>query len=124
TGRSDPAAARHDPDALAAAGRRLAAIDPNRATIGGLRFQLELAMFDAAPLTTLPSVAAAAASPPAQATPKPARAETPPPVAAADSAAAAAPAAKGTAELSAGTAKPSAGTAEPSARPTADATPA
>jgi DNA polymerase-3 subunit gamma/tau len=43
--RSDPAAVRHDPMALAAAGRRLAAIDPNRATIGGLRFQLELAMF-------------------------------------------------------------------------------
>jgi DNA polymerase-3 subunit gamma/tau len=43
--RSDPAAARHDPMALAAAGRRLAAIDPNRASIGGLRFQLELAMF-------------------------------------------------------------------------------
>ncbi len=36
---------RHDPAALAAAGRRLAAIDPNRAGIGGLRFQLELAMF-------------------------------------------------------------------------------
>ena len=44
-GISDPSAARHDPAALAAAGRRLAAIDPNRATIGGLRFQLELAMF-------------------------------------------------------------------------------
>ena len=43
--RSDPAAVRHDPMALAAAGRRLAAIDPNRASIGGLRFQLELAMF-------------------------------------------------------------------------------
>ena len=37
--------ARHDPAALAAVGRRLAAIDPNRAGIGGLRFQLELAMF-------------------------------------------------------------------------------
>ena len=42
----------HDPDraatipaALAAAARRLAAIDPNRAGIGGLRFQLELALF-------------------------------------------------------------------------------
>jgi len=46
TGRADPAAVRHDPEALAAAGRRLAAIDPNRATIGGLRFQLELAMFE------------------------------------------------------------------------------
>ena len=48
-GLSDPASARHDPAALAAAGRRLAAIDPNRAGIGGLRFQLELAMFAASP---------------------------------------------------------------------------
>ena len=55
--RSDPAAVHHDPMALAAAGRRLAAIDPNRASIGGLRFQLELAMFledtgGAAPVAT------------------------------------------------------------------------
>ncbi|MEO8438285.1 MAG: DNA polymerase III subunit gamma/tau [Chloroflexota bacterium] len=48
-GLADPAAARHDPAALAAAGRHLAAIDPNRAGIGGLRFQLELAMFSASP---------------------------------------------------------------------------
>src|SRR4051812_4991681 len=48
-GISDPASARHDPSALAAAGRRLAAIDPNRAGIGGLRFQLELAMFASDP---------------------------------------------------------------------------
>ncbi len=46
---SDPATPRHDPSALAAAGRRLAAIDPNRAGIGGLRFQLELAMFAGTP---------------------------------------------------------------------------
>ena len=38
-GFADPAAARHDPAALVAAARRLAAIDPNRAGIGGLRFQ-------------------------------------------------------------------------------------
>jgi DNA polymerase-3 subunit gamma/tau len=44
-GLADPASARHDPNALAAAGRRIAAIDPNRAGIGGLRFQLELALF-------------------------------------------------------------------------------
>jgi len=44
-GLADPARARHDPAALAAAGRRIAAIDPNRAGIGGLRFQLELALF-------------------------------------------------------------------------------
>ena len=46
-GLSDPAGARHDSASLAAAGRRLAAIDPNRAGIGGLRFQLELAIFAA-----------------------------------------------------------------------------
>ena len=34
-GLADPGSARHDPAALAAAGRRLAAIDPNRAGIGG-----------------------------------------------------------------------------------------
>ena len=44
-GLADPTAARHDPAALADAGRRLVAVDPNRAGIGGLRFQLELAMF-------------------------------------------------------------------------------
>ncbi len=44
-GLADVSAARHDPAALAAAGRRIAAIDPNRAGIGGLRFQLELALF-------------------------------------------------------------------------------
>ena len=44
-GLDDVGPRRHDPAALAAAGRRLAAIDPNRAGIGGLRFQLELAMF-------------------------------------------------------------------------------
>ena len=48
-GLSDPASALHDSSALAAAGRRLAAIDPNRAGIGGLRFQLELAMFSGTP---------------------------------------------------------------------------
>jgi DNA polymerase III subunit gamma/tau len=55
-GLGDPAKRRHDPDALAAAGRRLAGIDPDRATIGGLRFQLELAMFvtSAAPTTAVP----------------------------------------------------------------------
>jgi DNA polymerase-3 subunit gamma/tau len=58
-GQADPSAARHDPVALAAAGRRLAAIDPNRATIGGLRFQLELAMFGAGGPTTAATIAAA-----------------------------------------------------------------
>jgi DNA polymerase III subunit gamma/tau len=44
-GIEDPGADSYDIAALADAGRRLAAIDPNRAGIGGLRFQLELAMF-------------------------------------------------------------------------------
>ncbi|MFL5720420.1 MAG: DNA polymerase III subunit gamma/tau [Chloroflexota bacterium] len=48
-GLDDVGLRRHDPAALAAAGRRLAAIDPNRAGIGGLRFQLELAMFSTEP---------------------------------------------------------------------------
>ncbi|HEV8403670.1 MAG TPA: DNA polymerase III subunit gamma/tau [Candidatus Limnocylindrales bacterium] len=48
-GFSDPAAVRHDPAALVAAARRLAAIDPNRSGIGGLRLGLELAMFAAEP---------------------------------------------------------------------------
>ena len=60
-GLSDPASARHDPAALAAAGRRLAAIDPNRAGIGGLRFQLELAMFAAAPTSAAAPVSSAGA---------------------------------------------------------------
>ncbi len=46
-GLDDVGPRRHDVAALASAGRRLAAIDPNRAGIGGLRFQLELAMFTA-----------------------------------------------------------------------------
>ncbi|HEY0444752.1 MAG TPA: DNA polymerase III subunit gamma/tau, partial [Candidatus Limnocylindrales bacterium] len=42
---SGPATARHPIAPLAAAARRLAAIDPNRAGTGGLRLQLELALF-------------------------------------------------------------------------------
>ena len=67
-GLADPAAVRHEPAALAAAGRRLAAIDPNRAGIGGLRFQLELAMF--AP--GAPSSSDAASVPTGSAAPSPA----------------------------------------------------
>ena len=63
-GLADGAQTRHDPAALVAAARRLAAIDPNRAGIGGLRFQLELAMF------------AAGSSSPGQASPTPPRAAT------------------------------------------------
>ena len=69
-GLADPRATRHDAASLATAGRRLAAIDPNRAGIGGLRFQLELAMFAAGPGSTripiAPSSAAPAAKPSSQ----------------------------------------------------------
>lgn len=41
---SRPAETRHDVGALAAVARRLTQIDPNRAGIGGLRLQLELAL--------------------------------------------------------------------------------
>ncbi len=75
-GLAGPGGARHDPAALAVAGRRIAAIDPNRAGIGGLRFQLELALFGAAgadstgpAVTPQPAVARAAAAPPANSAP-------------------------------------------------------
>jgi DNA polymerase-3 subunit gamma/tau len=63
---------RHHADAIAAAGRRLAAIDPNRAGVGGLRLQLELALF--APVGRVAASSAFAAPPvdgsmPARATP-------------------------------------------------------
>ncbi|MFL5708794.1 MAG: DNA polymerase III subunit gamma/tau [Chloroflexota bacterium] len=90
-GLDDVGLRRHDPAALAAAGRRLAAIDPNRAGIGGLRFQLELAMFSSEPGAggvpqpagarqpqdlTPPSAAAPSTAPPSTA---PAAAEAPSP---------------------------------------------
>jgi DNA polymerase-3 subunit gamma/tau len=90
-GLTDPAAARHDPTALAAAGRRLAAIDPNRAAIGGLRFQLELAMLTPGPSAPAPALPASPAqtanvmseastpSSPPPAVKGPAPAATPPP---------------------------------------------
>jgi DNA polymerase-3 subunit gamma/tau len=63
-GLADRASARHDPAALAVAGRRIAAIDPNRAGIGGLRFQLELALFHAG--ETGSAVPTPASTPPAR----------------------------------------------------------
>jgi DNA polymerase III subunit gamma/tau len=71
------------PARLAAAARRLAAIDPSRAGIGGLRLQLELALFSDA-VASAPAVAAQV-TPPAvtvapPAAPEPAKAtEAPPP---------------------------------------------
>ena len=54
----------HPVAALAGAARRLAAIDPSRAGVGGLRLQLELALFPdpASPAAGSPSVAATAGS--------------------------------------------------------------
>jgi DNA polymerase-3 subunit gamma/tau len=78
-GLADPAGARHDAAALAAAGRRLAAIDPNRAGIGGLRFQLELAMFTAEPAAASnPTRSVATPTSPPTDRPTPARDSTPP----------------------------------------------
>jgi DNA polymerase III subunit gamma/tau len=57
-------AAAHSVTALAAVARRLAAIDPSRAGVGGLRLQLELALFPDGPV-------AAAAPRPAVAAPVP-----------------------------------------------------
>jgi DNA polymerase-3 subunit gamma/tau len=71
-GLHDPARAVHDPAALAAAGRRLAAIDPNRMGIGGLRFQLELALFRSPDTAAGIAPLAAAASPTSRTTDRPA----------------------------------------------------
>jgi DNA polymerase-3 subunit gamma/tau len=78
-GLADPAAGRHDPAALAAAGRRLAAIDPNRAGIGGLRFQLELAMIspDQPPAAAAPPAARVTARSSATTVPAPRRTSAP-----------------------------------------------
>jgi DNA polymerase-3 subunit gamma/tau len=57
-----------DPAVLAAAARRLVAIDPDRAGIGGLRLQLELALFDASSSApTRPAAAPTRAGAPAAA---------------------------------------------------------
>jgi DNA polymerase-3 subunit gamma/tau len=76
------AATKHPVAALAAAARRLAAIDPSRAGVGGLRLQLELALFPDAgafgSLATQPDLEAVAKpAPPAVPTPKPPKAATP-----------------------------------------------
>ena len=47
---TDPAGAPRSSEVLAAAARRIASIDPDRAGIGGLRLQLELALFGARPV--------------------------------------------------------------------------
>ncbi|HJW22091.1 MAG TPA: DNA polymerase III subunit gamma/tau [Candidatus Limnocylindrales bacterium] len=67
---TEPAVARHPLVDLTAAARRLAAIDPTRAGVGGLRLQLDLALFpdaatvsEAAPLSRLPAAERPAALP-------------------------------------------------------------
>ncbi len=73
-GLATPGGGRHDPAALASVGRRIAAIDPNRAGIGGLRFQLELALFHAAgDVPATPARGARGATAPAAADRSPAR---------------------------------------------------
>jgi DNA polymerase-3 subunit gamma/tau len=78
---------------IAAAGRRLASIDPNRAGLGGLRLQLEVALFAPASVAAPPAIAAPEparsaaetatptlepASPPAEAVPSPPEPARPP----------------------------------------------
>jgi DNA polymerase-3 subunit gamma/tau len=55
---TEPAVARHPLTALAASARRLAAIDPSRAGVGGLRLQLELALFAEPGSAPSPAIAA------------------------------------------------------------------
>ena len=55
----------HPVTALAAVARRIAAIDPSRAGVGGLRLQLELALFPDGPIAASPSRPTAAATAPA-----------------------------------------------------------
>ncbi len=67
----------HPPEAVAAAARRLASIDPERKGIGGLRLQLELALFSAAASRTAGSGDTAPARPAAAAPARPAAAPAP-----------------------------------------------
>ncbi len=60
---TEPAIARHPVSALSAAARRLAAIDPSRAGVGGLRLQLELTLLPDPGATTSIPVAATARVP-------------------------------------------------------------
>ena len=66
---------------LVAVGRRLAAIDPSRASIGGLRFQLELALLEGAsleaPVAASPPKARQAAAPTGAPAPAPAAVDAP-----------------------------------------------
>jgi DNA polymerase-3 subunit gamma/tau len=117
-GLADPAAARHDPAALAAAGRRLAAIDPNRAGIGGLRFQLELAMFAVVPNDTSPRASSPVTSPSPQRAPSP---TTPPPTEKAATRPTPAPSSSGATTPPRATPTPN--TAAPAAKPTAPTPP-
>ncbi len=112
----DPTVGGHDRLALAAAGRRLAAIDVNRSRIGGLRFQLELAMFAEAPtepVTATPSAPAPAARTSAPVTATPAAPE-PAPAAPTTTAPAHAPQSAG--EGTPGTAPAEGGSARPESR--------
>ena len=79
------ASTQHPVAALAAGARRLAAIDPSRAGVGGLRLQLELALFPEGPSPApLLGRSAAAVSAPAVAETPAAAAKEPTPAAASD----------------------------------------
>jgi DNA polymerase-3 subunit gamma/tau len=60
---TEPAVARHPLVELTAAARRLAAIDPTRAGVGGLRLQLELALFVDGSAARAPAVSSATPQP-------------------------------------------------------------
>jgi DNA polymerase-3 subunit gamma/tau len=74
---TEPAVARHPLAQLTAAARRLAAIDPTRAGVGGLRLQLELALFSDAPAQPVAATAPVLVASPAPATRRPAPAPEP-----------------------------------------------
>ena len=120
----------HGVTELAAAARRLAAIDPSRAGVGGLRLQLELALFPDPGMAQRPSITASVSSMPAPSPAEPTAANAPAPRAepAPQPAARAEPADEPVAAPSKpnrATASPAAETvAAPETTPTAEAAPA
>ena len=117
----------HSVTELAAAARRLAGIDPSRAGVGGLRLQLELALFPDPSTETRSAVAAPAREAPArEASVAPPRASSPQPRAAAQDTPAAAPkASRQEAKASAATAPNARNEEAPApARPRQDGQPA
>jgi DNA polymerase-3 subunit gamma/tau len=114
------AATKHPVTALAAAARRLAAIDPSRAGVGGLRLQLELALFPDASSVAAPMFAATSAPAPVASEPHAAKLPAAEPPTA--SASTPAPAAEQPAKPPKAASKPKAAAPEPEA-PAPEASP-